>query len=142
MANNELSGIVVSSYIANWLSNKKYNKFSYRFVFIPETIGSITYLSKHYVNLKKKVIAGFNVSCIGDERSYSYLPSRNGNTISDKVAKQVFFNIKKKIRMSNKKFCIIYANPVAHKILIKNYFILKKSFPYIGNGKVFVYFKN
>ena len=89
MANNELSGIVVSSYIANWLSNKKYNKFSYRFVFIPETIGSITYLSKNYVNLKKKVIAGFNVSCIGDERSYSYLPSRNGNTISDKVAKHV-----------------------------------------------------
>ena len=89
MANNELSGIVVCSYIANWLSNKKNNRFSYRFVFVPETIGSIAYLSKHYVNLKKKVIAGFNVSCIGDERSYSYLPSRNGNTISDKAAKHV-----------------------------------------------------
>lgn len=89
MANNELSGLVVSSYIANWLSYRKDNRFSYRFIFIPETIGSIAYLSKHYVNLKKKVIAGFNVSCIGDERSYSYLPSRNGNTISDKVAKHV-----------------------------------------------------
>jgi aminopeptidase-like protein len=89
MANNELSGIVVSTYISNWLSNKKDNRFSYRFVFVPETIGSITYLSKHYINLKKKVVAGFNVSCIGDERSYSYLPSRNGNTISDKVAKHV-----------------------------------------------------
>jgi aminopeptidase-like protein len=41
------------------------------------------------LNLKKKVIAGFNISCVGDERSYSYLPSRNGNTISDKVAKHV-----------------------------------------------------
>ena len=89
MANNELSGIVVSTYISNWLSNKKDNRFSYRFVFVPETIGSITYLSKHYINLKKKVVAGFNVSCIGDERSYSFLPSRNGNTISDKVAKHV-----------------------------------------------------
>jgi len=89
MANNELSGIVVSSYISNWLSNKMDNRFSYRFVFVPETIGSITYLSKHYIDLKKKVVAGFNVSCIGDERSYSYLPSRNGNTISDKVAKHV-----------------------------------------------------
>lgn len=89
MANNELSGIVVSTYISNWLSNKKNNRFSYRFVFVPETIGSITYLSKHYINLKKKVVAGFNVSCIGDERSYSYLPSRNGDTISDKVAKHV-----------------------------------------------------
>ena len=89
MANNELSGLVVCSYIANWFANKKNNRFSYRFVFVPETIGSIAYLSKHYVNLKKKVIAGFNVSCIGDERSYSYLPSRNGNTISDKAAKHV-----------------------------------------------------
>jgi aminopeptidase-like protein len=89
MANNELSGIVVASYIANWLCQNKNNRFSYRFVFVPETIGSITYLSKHYVHLKKKVIAGFNISCIGDERSYSYLPSRNGNTISDKVAKHV-----------------------------------------------------
>jgi len=89
MANNELSGIVVSSYISKWLSNKRDNRFSYRFVFVPETIGSIAYLSKHYIDLKKKVVAGFNVSCIGDERSYSYLPSRNGNTISDKVAKHV-----------------------------------------------------
>lgn len=89
MANNELSGIVVSSYISNWLSNKTDNRFSYRFIFVPETIGSIAYLSKNYIDLKKKVVAGFNVSCIGDERSYSYLPSRNGNTISDKVAKHV-----------------------------------------------------
>jgi aminopeptidase-like protein len=89
MANNELSGIVVSSYISNWLSNRTDNRFSYRFIFVPETIGSIAYLSKHYIDLKKRVVAGFNVSCIGDERSYSYLPSRNGNTISDKVAKHV-----------------------------------------------------
>jgi len=89
MANNELSGIVVSSYIANWLSNKKDNRFSYRFVFIPETIGSITYLSKNIKKLKSKVFAGFNITCVGDNRNYSYLPSRNGNTISDLVAKHV-----------------------------------------------------
>ena len=39
--------------------------------------------------MKNKKIAGFNVSCIGDDRSYSYLPSRNGKTLSDLVAKHV-----------------------------------------------------
>jgi aminopeptidase-like protein len=89
MANNELSGPTVATYLAKWLSELKTKRYTYRFIFIPETIGSITYLSKNYIHLKRKVFAGFNISCVGDDRSYSYLSSRNGNTISDKVAKHV-----------------------------------------------------
>ena len=92
MANNELSGPCVTTFIAKELL-KKQRKFTYRIVFIPETIGSITYLSRHSEHLKKRVIAGFNVSCIGDDRAYSYLPSRNGNTLSDTVAKHVLKHI-------------------------------------------------
>lgn len=89
MANNELSGLTVMTYLSKWLSELKPRRYTYRLVFVPETIGSISYLSKNYINLKKKVFAGFNISCVGDERSYSYLPSRNGKTISDKLAKHV-----------------------------------------------------
>jgi aminopeptidase-like protein len=93
MANNELSGPTVTTFIAKWLASKSNNRFSYRFVFIPETIGSITYLSKNKDHLKAKVFAGFNVTCIGDNRDYSYLPSRNGNTISDVVSKHTLKHI-------------------------------------------------
>ena len=89
MANNELSGPTVVTFLAKWLQEINKTDFSYRIIFIPETIGSITYLSKNYKDMKNKIFAGFNVTCVGDDRAYSYLPSRNGKTISDMIAKHV-----------------------------------------------------
>ncbi len=89
MANNELSGPTVLTFLAKWLMTIKKTQFSYRIIFIPETIGSISYLSINHKKMKKDIIAGFNVSCVGDERSYSYLPSRQGNTLSDTVSKHI-----------------------------------------------------
>ena len=94
MANNELSGPTVTTYLGRWLKSLRQRRFTYRIVFIPETIGSITYLSKNLKHLKEKVICGFNVSCIGDERSYSYLPTRkavegDGTTLADNIAQHV-----------------------------------------------------
>ena len=89
MANNELSGPTIVTFLAKWLLEINETDFSYRIIFIPETIGSITYLSKNYKDMKNKIFAGFNVSCVGDDRAYSYLPSRNGKTISDMIAKHV-----------------------------------------------------
>jgi aminopeptidase-like protein len=89
MANNELSGPVVTMALVQWLATLDIRRYTYRIVFIPETIGSIVYLSKHLAHLKKHVIAGFNISCIGDDRVYSYLPSRDGKTVSDMAALHV-----------------------------------------------------
>jgi aminopeptidase-like protein len=47
----------------------------------------------NYKYLKKYVIAGFNITCIGDDHCYSYLPSRDGETLSDRVALHVLGNI-------------------------------------------------
>ena len=88
MANNELSGPVVLNAILDYLKNKyKKTNYSYRFLMIPETIGSLAYLSKNLNKLKKNVICGFNLSCVGDERAYSYIKSPFENTLADKAIK-------------------------------------------------------
>lgn len=89
MANNELSGPVVTTFLAKFIAAMSRRRFTYRIVIIPETIGSIVYLSKNHEQMKKNVVAGFNVTCIGDERAYSYLPSRRENTLADKVVLHV-----------------------------------------------------
>ena len=86
LANNELSGPVVATALARWLTSLHPRRYSYRVLFIPETIGSIVYLSQHVNYLRAHVVAGFNISCVGDQGAYSYIPSRNGRTISDKAA--------------------------------------------------------
>ncbi len=86
MANNELSGPVLVTYLSKWLLSLTFRKYNYRIIFIPETIGSIAYLSMHLKRMKKNVVAGYNVTCVGDERCFSFVPSRQGDTLSDKVA--------------------------------------------------------
>jgi len=89
MANNELSGPTVTTAIAQYIASIKKRKYTYRIIFIPETIGSITYLSMHAKDMINKTIAGFNVNCLGDEHTYSHLPSKQENSLADRVARHV-----------------------------------------------------
>ena len=90
MANNELSGPVVATFLAKKLlsmgGGERNLSFNYRFVFIPETIGSIVYISKHLKHLQKRVKAGFVLSCLGDNDAYSLIHSPSQATLADKVA--------------------------------------------------------
>ena len=71
MANNELSGPVVTTALSQWINSLSKRKYTYRIVFIPETIGSIVYLAKHFKQMKKNIIAGYVLTCVGDDRTYS-----------------------------------------------------------------------
>ena len=93
MANNELSGPIVSMGLINYFKKKKLNK-TLRFIFIPETIGSICYLSKNLKLLKQNVIGGFNLSCVGDERQHSCMFSKYKNSPSDYALKEAYKKLK------------------------------------------------
>jgi aminopeptidase-like protein len=89
MANNELSGPIVSMGLINYFKRKKLNK-TLRFIFIPETIGSISYLSNNVKYLKENVIGGYNLSCVGDERQHSCMFSKYQNSPSDEAVIEAY----------------------------------------------------
>ncbi|HLE56724.1 MAG TPA: DUF4910 domain-containing protein [Rhodothermia bacterium] len=89
MANNELSGPVVTAALASWLAGNSERRFTYRILFLPETIGAIVYISQHLDEMKRNTVAGFVPTCIGDDRAYLLLLSREANTLADRAAKLI-----------------------------------------------------
>ena len=91
LANNELSGPVVATFLAKYLMEKKNNYYTYRFVF--------TYLSKNLEDLKRNMIAGYVLTCIGDSGPFSYLQSKNENTLVDRVTMHVLKHTEKEYKI-------------------------------------------
>ncbi len=89
MANNECSGQALITWLAKYIKSMPDRRFSYRLILVPETIGAITYLSRHLEELKENVIAGFNLTCVGDDRDFSIVHSRYSDTYADRVLSAV-----------------------------------------------------
>lgn len=103
MANNELSGPLVATFLYNRLKQWDNRELTYRFVFIPETIGSISYLWKYGEYLKKQLYSGVVLTCLGGkEQRLSFKQPRAKNTPMDLLIE--YLNNRQKYEMPIRPF--------------------------------------
>ena len=87
LANDNLSGLTVATFLAQLLSERDL-RYSYRFLFIPGTIGAITWLARNH-ETAKRIRHGLVLTGIGDAGAFHYKKSRRGNAEIDQAAAHV-----------------------------------------------------
>ena len=83
LANDNLSGIALLTELATALADQP-RRLSYRFLFIPATIGSIAWLARNENDLSR-IVAGLVVACVGDPAPITYKHSRRGDSLVDRA---------------------------------------------------------
>jgi aminopeptidase-like protein len=87
LANDNCSGLAVLTFLARLLRGRK-THYSYRFLFAPGTIGSLTWLSRNEDGLAR-IDHGLVVSCLGDGGGPNYKKSRPGNAVIDRLMTRI-----------------------------------------------------
>lgn len=105
LCNDNLSGVVLSVKLAEVLRNQEL-EYSYRFLFIPGAIGSITWLNRNQ-NQTKNIVNGLVIACVGDAGKSTYKKSRRGNAEIDRAAEHVLKN-------SNNQYEILEFSPYGY----------------------------
>lgn len=105
MANNELSGPLVLSFLYRLIKEMPNRKYTYRFIITPETIGTIAFLCKNKNKLIKNVKAGYVITCCGTDKPFVYKKSRQESSLADLIALHV-------LRYSKKEYSVIDFDPV------------------------------
>lgn len=96
MANNELSGPIVTAFLYNRLKDWKDREYTYRFVFVPETIGSLVFLHQYGEQLQKNLYSGAVLTCLGGKGyPLSYKMSRNNHAPLNEVMNYLVNNEKR-----------------------------------------------
>ena len=98
MANNELSGPLCLAFLYQKIKKLKNRKYTFRFIIAPETIGTIAYLSKYGMDLKNNLLAGYVMTCCGDNAPFIYKRSKNENSLTDRLAHHVLKHQKLKYK--------------------------------------------
>ncbi|WP_321348352.1 DUF4910 domain-containing protein [uncultured Draconibacterium sp.] len=83
LCNDNLSGIAIATILASYLNTLTLN-YSYRFLFIPATIGAITWLSRNE-NRLHKIKHGMVLSLLGDKSPFQFKKSREEETSVNKI---------------------------------------------------------
>lgn len=97
LANDNLSGITVATYFARSMQ-QQVRRYSYRFLFIPATIGAITWLSLNEANVRR-IRHGWVMSVVGDPGAFTYKRTRRGNAEIDRAFTHV-------LRQSGESFAV------------------------------------
>jgi len=105
LCNDNLSGIALTTHLATYLASQQL-RYSYRFLFIPGTIGSITWLALNEERAKK-IGHGLVVTCVGDGGPFSYKKSRSGTEEIDRAVLHV-------LRHAREGFCEIDFYPYGY----------------------------
>lgn len=87
LCNDNLSGIAVATQLASYLGTRQ-NRYTYRFLFIPGTIGSITWLARNE-DSAARIKHGLVMVCVGDPGPFTYKKSRHGNAMIDRAVMHV-----------------------------------------------------
>jgi len=99
LCNDNLSGVALATHLAKLLISSQ-PRYSYRFLFIPGTIGSIVWLSRNERNVHR-IKHGLVLSCVGDRGALSYKRSRRGDAEVDRAALQVLKHSGQRYRMTD-----------------------------------------
>jgi aminopeptidase-like protein len=105
LANDNLSGVTIATALAQMLGHRDHH-YSYRFLFIPGTIGAITWLSRNQ-EAAAQVRHGLVLTCIGDAGGFHYKKSRRGDAEIDRAMAHV-------LRHSGETFEVLEFSPYGY----------------------------
>jgi aminopeptidase-like protein len=92
LANDNLSGLTVATALAELLA-KRQNRYSYRFLFMPGTVGAVAWLARNRDHVGR-VRHGLVLTCIGDSGAFHYKKTRRGDSEIDRAAQHVLHHCK------------------------------------------------
>ena len=98
MGNDNLSGVSVATFLAEWLLAKRSRRYSYRFLFVPGTIGPITWLSQNQ-GVASRIRHGLVLTGLGDAGAFTYKKSRQGDSIIDRVMSHLLKHAREQINV-------------------------------------------